>query len=96
MPFDKQTPYIRSKKQNKGKEKKYTIVVSNIPEGFVNSLIHWDDIWNGKYVADYYTLDEVKKVIQSLPVNCNVKVYKCSANLMANDDDIDSNLEISV
>lgn len=89
---------VKNKNITKEREKKYTLVVTNIPEGYFNTFVHWEDIWCGKFMSDYYTTDEVSQVIHSLhPIQkmCIVKVYRCSINSITGDE-IDSELEIKI
>lgn len=75
------------------KPKKYTLIIKNIPEKFYNKFVHWEDIWGGEFTMDYYTIDEVKEVIKSLPKSCVVKVYKCSIETI---DYVDDEQEITI
>ena len=83
-------PYKKGKK-----EKKYTLVIRNIPEGYFNEFVYCDDIHCGKFMSDYSTIDEVSQVIKSIPKVCVVKVYRCSIDSIVTDE-IDSELEIKI
>jgi|688.fasta_scaffold1267423_1 hypothetical protein len=98
MPYKDNIPNVRNKKLTKEKEKKYTLVITNIPKGYFNTFVHWEDIQGGKFMSDYYTTDEVLQVIHSIPIPiqqmCIVKVYRCSINSIV--DEIDGELEIKI
>ena len=91
MPPKKQA--IRNKKQTK---KKYTLVITNIPDGYFNTFVYWDDIWCGKFMEDYCTMDDVAQVMNSMPTVCVMKIYKCSLSHITINDEVDEILEIKM
>jgi hypothetical protein len=96
MPFEKNNPNINSKNQTKGKTKKYSLVITNLPDGFNHNLVYWDDIWGDTYMKDYYSIDEIKEVITILPPQAKYKLYRCRITSERTPEDFDEGLEITL